>query len=40
MKSLFLLPLLAALANTKLIWLADVGNSGARYPINDIYDGN
>jgi hypothetical protein len=24
----------------KIIWLGDIGNIGARYPINDIYDGN
>lgn len=24
----------------KLVWIADIANPGARYPINDIYDGN
>lgn len=34
---LFLLALLST--NCKLIWLADIANPGARYPINDVYDG-
>ena len=24
----------------KLVWIADIANPGARYPINDVYDGN
>lgn len=28
-----------SLAVSKLIWMADIANPGARYPINDIYDG-
>lgn len=31
---------LVTVVSAKLIWLADIGNTGARYPVNDIYDGN
>lgn len=30
--------LLLISALSKLIWLADIANPGARYPINDLYD--
>lgn len=40
MKSLLLLSLISFLVSSKLVWLADMGNTGARYPINDMYDGN
>ena len=26
--------------NGKLLWIADVANPGAHYPLNDLYDGN
>lgn len=34
-----LLLLLATRADSKLLWLADVASPGARYPVNDLYDG-
>ena len=34
----FFIPLHLALAD--LIYLADLANPGARYPLNDLYDGN
>lgn len=39
MKSCILSTLLFCHAMAKLVWLGDVANPGARYPINDIYDG-
>lgn len=38
--NLVLLPLLAYICCCKMVWIADVANPGARYPINDVYDGN
>lgn len=28
------------LASSKMVYLIDIGNPGARYPMNDLYDGN
>jgi hypothetical protein len=39
MKLYLLILLIIFTVNTKLIWLADIANPGARYPISDIYDG-
>lgn len=30
---------LLGLVSAKLVYVVDVGNSGARYPVNDLYDG-
>jgi hypothetical protein len=38
--NLFLLVLLFYFTTSKIIWLGDIGVTGARYPIYDIYDGN
>ncbi len=38
-KSLILTLLVFSITSAKLIWLADIAYPGARYPINDIYDG-
>lgn len=40
MKIIIALVLLAGLTTGKLVWMADVANPGARYPVNDVYDGN
>ena len=37
------IPIIILLINiiySKMIYLVDIGNPGARYPINDLYDGN
>lgn len=31
--------LIISIVNSKIVWLADIGNPGARYPVNDLYDG-
>jgi hypothetical protein len=39
MKRIILALLVMQIISSKMIWLGDVGNPGARYPVNDIYDG-
>lgn len=39
MKSYILLAFLVLLAQTKLVYLAELFRHGARYPVSDIYDG-
>lgn len=34
------LAVLLGSASSTLLWIADVANPGARYPLNDLYDGN
>lgn len=31
---------LGCMNDSKMIWMADLANPGARFPIYDIYDGN
>ncbi len=30
---------LTSIVSPGMVWLADIANPGARYPVNDIYDG-
>lgn len=30
---------LTSIVSSGMVWLADIANPGARYPVNDLYDG-
>lgn len=39
LKKVLLILVIISITSSKIVWLADVANPGARYPVNDLYDG-
>lgn len=39
MKSCIISALIVGCSVCKIVWMGDIANPGARYPVNDIYDG-